>query len=159
MHCFGTYTHTSCVSGTVNGNTVVSVFSPDDGQTHPDLFCSVSRLDFLCAKVREYGQGAPRDVSPHLISNTSSSSTASCHRCPYYHLNLCHHTHSPSNPPHSVFHHHTLPTHPTTVHHTHPHPITLFPTREQRTDGIHIITSSPKASDSHPKVRICSEKE
>ena len=47
----------------------MSVFSPDDGQTLTDLCCSGSRPCFLCAVDREYGQGAPTDVSPHLISN------------------------------------------------------------------------------------------
>ena len=60
---------TSCATGVIHGQTVVSVFSPDDGQTLTDLCCSGSRPCFLCAVDREYGQGAPTDVSPHLISN------------------------------------------------------------------------------------------
>ena len=47
----------------------MSVFSPDDGQTRTDLCCSGSRPCLLCAVGREYGQGVPTDVSPHLISN------------------------------------------------------------------------------------------
>ena len=63
------------MSGAYDGQTGASVFSPNDGQIHPDLFCSSSRLDLLCAVVREYGQGVPTDVSPHLISNTPSQLT------------------------------------------------------------------------------------
>ena len=57
------------MSGAVNRHTVASVFSPDDGQIHPDLCCSDIRPDLLCAVVREYRQGAPTYISPHLISN------------------------------------------------------------------------------------------
>ena len=51
----------------------MSVFSPNDGQTLTDLCCSGSRPCFLCAVAREYGQGAPTDVSPHLISISRES--------------------------------------------------------------------------------------